>query len=267
MPATVPRLPSAKSTDRAARARDLPLVRAPPIMPHAGGVDAPLYKQLAGDFSCVAELKSRYVEGERDGFICAASTDLAEHFDILRPDFAGLPLLCFAHAQLVVCLRRRLELAENLPVFLRLWAEEHEFLTTHLNSRWLISACDSFVDYGSDAQKAAAMALVILINTVKLAETERFASRDPLPLREKFDGIAERHAAKRHIELWDGITAYAPYTGDMPRNMLRRLATLTERDPALTSIARTLIRRAVAADTLLGRLARLNPGFLPVEFA
>src|SRR5205085_10868877 len=148
-----------------------------------------------------------------------------------------------------------------------LWAEEFEFLTAHLNSRWLISACDTFADHGSDTQKAAAMLLVVLINTVKLAETERLALRDASTLPAKFDAIAESHRGKRHIELWDGMMAYGPFSGDMPRNMLRRLAMLTEKDAALGAIARTLIRRAVAADTLLGRLARLNEGFLPAEFA
>jgi hypothetical protein len=150
--------------------------------------------------------------------------------------------------------------------FLKFWATEFEFLTAHLNSRWLILACDTFADYGSDAQKAAAMILVVLINAVKLAETERLSLRDKTSLPENFNAIAESHHAKSHIELWDGMTAYAPFSGDMPRNMLRRVALLTDKDAALTAIARTLIRQAVAADTLLGRLARLNSGFFPTEF-
>jgi hypothetical protein len=62
------------------------------------------------------------------------------------------------------------------------------------------------------------------------------------------------------------LSSAAPFSGDMPRNMLRRVALLTDKDAALAAIARTVVRRAVAADTLLGRLARLNSGFLPTEF-
>jgi len=228
---------------------------------------AALYKTLISNVEGIGYLKSQRLPGAARGIVCGASANLEQHFEILRADFAGLPLLCFAQVQLIVCLRRKLNVAENAPAFLKLWALEHEFLATHLNSRWLISACDTFADYGSEAQKAAAMPLVVLINTVKLAETERLALRDPAPLPEKYNAIVECHNAQTHIELWDGITAYAPFAGDMPRNMLRRLASLIDKDPALTTIARTLVRRAVAADTLLGRLARMNPGFLSAEFA
>ena len=85
-------------------------------------------------------------------------------------------------------------------------------------------------------------------------------------LPEKFNTIVESHRAKTHIELWGGMTAYAPFTGDMPRNMLRRLTTITDKDSALAAIARTLIRRADAADTLLGMLSQMNSGFLFAEF-
>jgi len=234
--------------------------------PRAVPEDALLYKKLAANFDCIPELKSRLLEGER-GFSCEVSADLHEHFDCLRPDFAGLPLLCFAHAQLIVCIRRKIDLAEHFAVFQKLWATEHEFLAAHLNSRWLVSACDSFADYGTDTQKAAAMLLVVLINTAKLAETERLWLREAIVMPEKLNAIVESHNNKKHIELWDGMMAYAPFAGDMPRNMFRRLAALTGRDPALATIARTLVRRAVAADTVLGRLADLNSGFLSSEFA
>jgi hypothetical protein len=248
--------------DRAGPNSFLPQVSAPGI---ALG-DEPLYKIVVSDFAIVPALKSQRPEGEACGISFETSENLSEHFDHLQKDFVGLPLLCFAHAQLVVCIRRKLDLAETVPAFLKLWATESEFLTAHLNSRWLISACDTFADYGSDAQQAAAMILVVLINAVKLAETERLSLRDATSRPEKFNAIAESHRAKAHIELWDGMTAYAPFSGDMPRNMLRRVALLTEKDAALAAITRTLVRRAVVADTLLGRLARLNSGFLPAEF-
>src|SRR5262249_20881164 len=167
----------------------LTFVSAPSIVPGKTGAEISLHKQLVEDFSCVSKLKAGMVEGERNGVVYGASGDLEEHFDILRPDFAGLPVLCFAHMQLIVCLRRRLDVAENEPVFLRLWAEEHEFLTAHLNSRWLISACDTFVDYGSERQKAAAMSLVILVNTLRLAGKGGFVVFGPMARRGKVGGV------------------------------------------------------------------------------
>jgi hypothetical protein len=226
-----------------------------------------LYKTLTSNFDVVSYFKSQLLDGETRQISFGWDTDLHSHFEILRQDFVGLPLLCFAHAQLIVCIRRKLNLTDDVPAFLKLWIMEHEFLTLHLNSRWLISACDTFVDHGSDAQKSIALVLIMLINTLKLAETERLMLSDTAPHPSKLSAIAEKRRSRIHIELWDGITDYALFSGDMPRNMIRRLLVQTEKDAALDAIAKTLIRRAVAADTVFGRLARLNEGFVPSELS
>lgn len=222
----------------------------------------PPYQQFTtGDIS-IAELKSRIVEGRPGPLAVIGEKNIHEHFRRLRNEFAGLPELCFVHAQLIVCIRRHRQMPKTLPAFFRLWAEEPEFLSRHLNSRWLISACDTFADHGTAAERAAAMLLVTLINTMKLAETERLYLADVETVPEKLSAITESHRHRTHVELWDGLTAYAPFHGDMPRNMFRRMMTVTGEFPAFAAIARTLIERAIKADTLLGRLARLNPGFL-----
>jgi hypothetical protein len=215
--------------------------------------------------SDVARLKSQIIGGFERRIAFGGHANLDAHFENLRLEFTGLPALCFAHAQLNVLIRRRIDIEENVPLFFELWAAEAEFLCKYLSSRWLISACDSFADYGSGRQRTAAMMLVVLINMTKLAETERVSLKDRTSLEPDYAEIVECYDRKQSFELWDGIVAYSPYNGDMPRNMFRRVMKLTDSDPALRLIARTLIRRAVEADTLLGRLARLNPEFLPIE--
>lgn len=229
------------------------------------GANSRLESTAQFKMSDVARLKSRIIDGFERRIAFGGHANLDEHFENLRPEFTGLPALCFAHAQLNVLIRRRIDLAENVRLFSELWAAEAEFLTGHLSSRWLISACDTFADHGSGQQRAAAMMLVVLINMTKLAETERVSLKGVASLESKYDAIVERYSRKQSFELWDGIVAYSPYSGDMPRNMLRRVMNLTDSDPTLGYIARTLIRRAAEADTLLGRMARLNPEFLPVE--
>jgi hypothetical protein len=225
----------------------------------------PPYRQfMAGDLS-IAELKSRIVEGRPGPLVLIGEKNIHEHFRRLRKEFAGSPELCFVHAQLIVCIRRSRQMPKTLPAFFRLWADEPEFLSRHLNSRWLISACDTFADHGTPAERAAAMLLVTLINTVKLAETERLCLADAEAVPEKLSAIAESHRHQTHVELWDGLTAYAPFAGDMPRNMFRRMMAVTGEIPAFAAMTRALIGRAAGADNLLGRLARLNPGFFAAE--
>jgi hypothetical protein len=226
---------------------------------------SPLYQQLiAGDVS-LSELKSRKVPGQKREIPFHGDQIIYAHFRMLAGGFTGLPEICFVHAQLVVCIRRSRELAEVLPLFFKLWREEGEFLTQHLDSRWLKSACDTFVDYGTPAQQAAAMPLIMLVNMTKLAETERrwLADTDLMP--EKLRAIGDSHRRRIQVELWDGIFAYSATSGDMPRNMFRRMMRLADEDASLALIARTLIRRAIENGTLLGRLAKMNPEFLPLE--
>lgn len=226
---------------------------------------SPLYRQLIAGEVSIAEMKRRIVPGEKREIAFYGDPNFYGHLRMLSREFAGSPEICFAHAQLVVCIRRSRELAEVLPLFFKLWRDEAEFLARRLNSRWLISACDTFADYGTPAQKAAAMPLVLLVNMTKLAETERRFLADPESLPERIGAIVESHKHKSQVELWDGICAYAPFGGDMPRNMFRRMMRIVDEDASLGLIARELIRRAIENDTLLGRLARMNPEFLPLE--
>lgn len=221
--------------------------------------------EFAVDLGDLAKLKADIIAGGERRIIVGGCADLGEHFGHLRSAFIGLPELCFAHAQLIVLIRREIHLSENLRLFFHLWRTEAEFLTSHLSSRWLISACDTFADYGTDAQQAAAMPLIVLVNMTKLADTEYISIKSSAAIVRNYNFIAERFEQDNPVELWDGVTAYFPRFGDMPRNMFRRAMKLADTDPALRFIARTLIRRAVEADTLLGRMSRLNPAFLPVE--
>lgn len=176
-----------------------------------------------------------------------------------------MPELCFTQAKLVILIRRKIAFDENIRAFSALWEAEAEFLAHHLSSRWLISACDTFANYGERERRAAAMMLVILVNMTKLAGTERICLNDETLLREKYHFLAERYRRKEPVELWDSMTAYSPYSGDMPRNMFRRMLAVTDAECVMRPIVRALMQRMTEADTLLGRLARINPRFLPAE--
>jgi hypothetical protein len=189
------------------------------------------------------------------------SADLDEHLALLRSEFVGLPETCHRHAGLIVRIRREIELEASLAAFLQLWDVEGETLVEHLTSRWLVSACDTYADHGSPFQRAAALMLSATVNTLKLAETERLLLRDVSPDPAKADLVTRSHAAGSHIELWDGMSAYAVTTGDMPRHLFARMYAVLDQDRVLSLIGRTLIDRAIASDTVFGRLAKLNPRF------
>lgn len=214
----------------------------------------------------IPSLKTTIVEGEYRGPVHGYHANVDDHVANLRPEFAGLPELCVAHARLIVLIRRKLDLLNTVNIFLQLWQNEYSFLCKHLNSRWLISACDTFVDHGSTSlQRALALVGTTLINVVKLSETERIGIRDNTVHAQRLNTISAAHANGRFVELWDGMTAYDTITGDMPKNLFERIIRLSGEDPALHCILTTLIERAADGNNLIGRLEKLNHSFLPKQ--
>ncbi len=108
----------------------------------------------------------------------------------------------------------------NYEKFKALWLAERDFLIQSLNIRWLISACDTFIDFDEDVTlKAILMNAVVLINTIKLQETERFLCDQPLIVNQDHQQLLQQ----QRYALFDGTSAFAVGTDDTLRNMRWRL--------------------------------------------
>jgi len=125
------------------------------------------------------------------------------------------------------------------------------------STRWLVSIADTFADYGTGSERANAMIIVVLTNVTKLAETERLILKD-----KEVDFQRQMKFATPGTQLWDGMTSYALKQGDMPKNMWTRVRALMSETPTLSFIFETVLSRMATNDTLIGRLAALNPNFL-----
>ena len=127
---------------------------------------------LEGDLEA---LKHTLVSGNEAEYACGSLPDLQAHLQRLRREFVGRPELLYHHAALIVLIRRESEVARNFSRLKHLWLAEQAFLSEHLDLRWLVAACDTLIDHDPDvALRAALTNAVILLNTVKLQETERF---------------------------------------------------------------------------------------------
>lgn len=177
-----------------------------------------LYAELQG--VDIESLKSQVIEGNELKYTHGSAKDLNEHIEQLKHEFVGQSALNHYHASLIVLIRREVDVQENFEKFKALWTAERDFLLRSLNIRWLISACDTFLDLHDDMTlKAILMNAVVLINTLKLQETERYlcdqsteiceAKRDRLP--------------QERVTLFDGTSAFVVGTDDTLRNMRWRL--------------------------------------------
>lgn len=179
-----------------------------------------------------------------------SNKSLSTHFEDLRREFHGQLELVFHHAKLIVLIRREAELRKHFELFTSLWETEEAFLLKHLDTRWLLAAVDTFVDHDDDpVVRSLGMAAICLVNSIKLAETERvLCESKTLPLSP--ERVAEIQT--RRVALFDGTSGFTVGTDDTLRHMRWRLDNV--RDLCITGrILGELFDRMQEHDTVYAR--------------
>lgn len=168
----------------------------------------------------IEKLKTNIIQGEQIQYTYGSAKDLNEHVEQLKHEFVGQPELSHYHASLIVLIRRDIDTQDNYKKFKALWLAERDFLLQHLNIRWLISACDTFIDYDEDTTlQAILMNAIVLINTIKAQETEAILCH----LQYNEDEQSKQTLQTERVALFDGTSALAVGTDDTLRNMRWRL--------------------------------------------
>lgn len=199
------------------------------------------------------QLKITVVEDGQQEYSFGRKDDLNDHLKMLAAEFSGRSQIEFFHAATTVFVRRGLNRPACAARFRRMWEQEAEFLLSRLDSRWLVSACDTIMDTFDDPYEiATASAGVLFMNTIKLYETERLAL-----------GMAQRtpqdYRALRHPQrLFDGMAAYVIGSGEMVSIMVRRLRTTVRPGHLAPRIVLELLNRANAHDTVFRRFASVH---------
>ncbi len=185
-------------------------------------------------------LKHSIVQGNDAQYAYGSLPELGAHLQRLRQEFVGHSELLYHHAALIVLIRREADVAKNFVRFHQLWDAERDFLCERLDMRWLIAACDTLIDHHPEpVLRAALMNAVVLVNTVKLHETERFlqGQQGAMDLAEPVARLKEER-----IGLCDGLSAFVAGTDDTLRNMRWRLEQMCALHP-LASIVMVVFQR------------------------
>ena len=141
--------------------------------------------------------KQSYTHGSYD--------NLEKQFSALRKELIGQSELCLTHSKIIVLIRREFKIKHSFMLFEHLWQEEKKFLLKNLNTRWLISAAETFADHSkSDKERAMSIACSCLINTIKVYETERYFTNAHLNRTDK-DKVLELQNGR--VSLFDGTSA------------------------------------------------------------
>jgi len=208
-----------------------------------------LSEQISSDFS---RQKHIIIDGDEIQYTHGSSNNLEEHFAALKDEFIDQSELCYTHAKIIVLIRRDFEANIHFALFEQLWKEEKDYLLKHLNTRWLISAADTFADFSDDDSiKGLSVACSCLLNTVKMQESERFITnaQNFIDDKEKMTRLDN----EERISLFDGTSVFKVGTDDTLRNMRWRIDKVAKINPA-GAILLEIFLRLQEHDTVFKRL-------------
>ncbi len=172
--------------------------------------------------------------------------DLFAHLDNIKHQFIGQPELCFYQAALVVLLRREYKPKETFSEFETLWSIEKDYLLDHLSLRWIVSACDTFVDHTENATRAAIlMNTTTLINTLRVYETKQFlqlGAANSFELKTRIEDNIEA-LYRSDMPLYDGLTYFRIGSDDTLKNMRDRYRKFYDADKLATTILLSVFDR------------------------
>ncbi len=160
---------------------------------------------------------------------------VAKKRHMLLGELAGHSELALLHGLLISHLRKH-TYPDHVPaLFLRLWAEEEDWLLDNLPTRWLTSAIITFADHGQDeADRKLAQSFNILFSLMKIYEAERTFSG--LPPQEPFR-IKDRNKAPLPM----GMKDFSVLKGDLEAHLLAPLWRDAKHAPATGRLARHLL--------------------------
>ena len=118
-----------------------------------------------------------------------------------------------------------------------------------LDTRWLVSVCDTYADHGDEITRRNAMLVVQLVNFEKLWATYLLQ----YDLAENPEKLAMLKKNKV-IPLWDGMYSFNINHGDMTNNLFNRQAELMKATPVIEAIYREVLKRIEANGTVLSNL-------------
>lgn len=141
-----------------------------------------------------------------------------------------------------------------------MWEEFRSFVEANLSeicskldTRWLVSVCDTYVDHGDEISRRNALLVVQIANFEKLWATYLLM----YDLEENPEKI-RRLKKNKVIPLWDGMYSFNINHGDMTNNLFHRMDALMKSTPEIEAIYREILRRLKERGTVLSQLNKYH---------
>jgi len=155
--------------------------------------------------------------------------------------------------ELIINLRKGKEKERNWIQFTELIENNLKEVCKVIDTRWLISICDTYADYGDPVARRNAMLVVQTANFEKLWAT--YLLMYDLKLNEE---KTEQLKKNKIIPLWDGMYSFNINHGDMTNNFFARVDDLMMDTPVINAIYKTVVQRIKENDTILANLNKYH---------
>jgi hypothetical protein len=154
---------------------------------------------------------------------------------------------------LIVQLRRGKNTQSNWNKFKNLVESNIDEICQTFSTRWLVSICDTYVDYGNEIERRNALFISLITNMEKLFLT-RVMMYDLVLNPNKVEALKK----KKTYPLWDGMTSFNIIRGDMTINLFRRIRSILKVTPTLGKIFEMTLNRITINDTFLSDLNKYH---------
>ena len=156
-------------------------------------------------------------------------------------------------AELIVKLRRNIDPDSSWEELRALVEANIDRICRELNTRELVSVCDSYADYADPVESRNAMFVSLLANTEKTAQSFLLLRLNYIaPFR-----VPLSHHPRR-VPLWDGMDSFHLEIGDVTNSFFGRLNRMMSSTPAIERIYREVVDRIRAHPTILGSLNKFH---------
>jgi hypothetical protein len=155
--------------------------------------------------------------------------------------------------ELIINLRKGKEKEKNWNQFTELIEKKLDEVCKALDTRWLVSICDTYADYGDPVTRRNAILVVQTANFEKLWAT--YLLMYDLKLNEE---KTEKLKKNKIIPLWDGMYSFNINHGDMTNNFFARVNEVMAETPVIDAIYKTVIQRIKENDTVLANLNKYH---------
>jgi hypothetical protein len=162
-------------------------------------------------------------------------------------------LLVTLIAELILKLRRNINPDSSWGEFRALVETNIDRVCRELNTRELVSVCDTYADFADPVESRNAMLVSLLANAEKTSQSFLMLRLNYIaPFR-----VPLSHHPRR-VPLWDGMDSFHLEIGDVTNGLFGRLDRLMSSTPAIERIYREVVDRIRTHPTILGALNKFH---------